>query len=223
VAVAAPDRPRFTNMGARATALVVNAIDAGAYAGVAPDRKQRVALFLGNYEYSPNTDAVAWLCDEILPHAWRQEPDLRLAIHGHAMPDNWRKRWPDPRIMFGGYAQNIPALHGRASMFVAPLRFGGGSKLKVMEAMASSLPVVATPEAVTGLDVAEGDGFICGRNAEQLAAGMVRCLREPDAAAAIGVRARAHVASHHDWAVAARQLEQTWHGVLRQSESLMHA
>jgi glycosyltransferase involved in cell wall biosynthesis len=223
VAVAAPDEPRFAAMGAQSTVLVVNAIDVGAYAEVLPDPEPRLGLFLGNYEYTPNTDAVAWLCDEILPHVWRQEPDFRLAVHGHAMPANWRARWPDPRILFGGYVDSIPALHARASLFVAPLRFGGGSKLKVMEAMASSLPVVATPEAMSGIAVAEGEGFVPGRNAEQLAAGIVRCLREPDAAAAMGVRARAHVAGHHDWAASARRLEQTWHRVLRESESPVHA
>ena len=201
---------------------MVNAIDVGAYAAVAPDPARRLALFLGNYEYAPNIDAVAWLCDEIMPEVWRQAPDLRLAVHGHAMPADWRARWPDPRILFGGYASSIPALHAQASMFVAPLRFGGGSKLKVMEAMASSLPVVATPEAMSGIAVAENEGYICGHTAGQLAAGMIRCLRDPEAAAAIGARARAHVARHHDWAAAAHRLEEAWRRVVRQSGSHVH-
>jgi len=108
-------------------------------------------------------------------------------------------------------------------MFVAPLRFGGGSKLKVMEAMASSLPVVATPEAVSGLDLEEGEGYVGGSNAEQIAAGMVRCLREPQWAGAVGVRGRCYVARHHDWAAAAAQLERVWNRVFQQAGNAMHA
>jgi glycosyltransferase involved in cell wall biosynthesis len=223
VAVAAPDEPRFAAMGARDTALVVNAIDVGAYAQVVPLPRSACALFLGNYEYSPNTDAVAWLCDEIMPRVWRDEPLMRLAVYGHAMPSAWRARWPDPRIAFGGYAKNLPALHAGAAMFVAPLRFGGGSKLKVMEAMASALPVVATPEAVSGLALTEGLGYVGGNDAEQIAAGMVRCLREPIWAAAVGLRARAYVRDHHDWAAAAMQLERVWHRVLARASSDAHA
>ena len=222
VAVAAQDEPRFAAMGARETALVVNAIDVGAYARVVPDPASARALFLGNYEYAPNTDAVGWLCEEIMPIAWRIEPGLKLAVYGHAMPEGWRARWPDPRIEFGGYAKSLPAVHGSAAMFVAPLRFGGGSKLKVMEAMASSLPVVATPEAVSGLGLAEGEGYAGGRTAEQIAAAMVRCLREPHWAAALGVRARAFIASHHDWATAAAQLERVWQRVLHHAGSEAH-
>ena len=214
VAVAAPDEPRFAAMGARSTALVVNAIDVGAFAQVRPDPHSRTALFLGNYEYSPNTDAVAWLCDEILPIAWRAEPELRLAVYGHAMPQTWRARWPDPRIIFGGYAESIPDLHASAAVFIAPIRFGGGSKLKVMEAMAASMPVVATPEAVSGIALADGEGYAGGRDAGQLAAALVRCLREPEWAAALGVRARAHMAGHHDWEAAATALERVWQRVV---------
>ena len=223
VAVTAVDQQRFAAMGVRATALVVNAIDVGAYAQVRPDPSRRRALFLGNYEYSPNTDAVAWLCNEIMPIAWRQEPDFRLAVYGHAMPSAWRARWSDRRIEFRGYAADIAKLHAESSVFVAPLRFGGGSKLKVMEAMAASLPVVATPEAVSGLGLTDGDGYVEGRSAGQIAAGLVRCLREPDWAAALGIRARAYVAGEHDWAAAAAGLERVWRRVLQQTRSDAHA
>ena len=214
VAVAPGDEPRFAAMGARETALVVNAIDTAAFAKVAPNPASATALFLGNYEYSPNTDAVEWLCGEIMPIAWRSEPGLRLAVWGHALPGAWRARWPDPRITFGGYAESLPALHATAAMFVAPLRFGGGSKLTVMEAMASSLPVVATPEAVSGLALAEGEGYVGGGDARAIAAGMVRCLREPHWAAGLGRWARAYVQRRHDWAIAAAELERVWQRVL---------
>jgi glycosyltransferase involved in cell wall biosynthesis len=139
------------------------------------------------------------------------------------MPAEWPIRWPDQRITFGGYAADIAMLHASAAMFVAPLRFGGGSKLKVMEAMASSLPVVATPEAVSGLALNAGEGYAGGATAEQIALAMIRCRREPLWAAALGVRARAYIANHHDWGIAAAQLERVWRRVLSPAGSEAHA
>ena len=217
VAVAEPDRRHFAALGARATALVVNSVDVAAHADVQPDFSRPRALFIGNYEYSPNTDAVTWLCQDILPHVWASAPELEVTIAGHAMPQAWAGQWGSDRLRFAGFVPSVTAAHAACSMFLAPLRMGGGSKLKVLEAMASGLPVVGTAQAMSGLDVTDGESFVGGESAEAFARGIVMLARDPATARRIGEAGRDYVAAHHSWQAAAAELEQVFSGVLERT------
>jgi hypothetical protein len=170
VAITGADAAAFRAIGAREVVVVPNGIDTGALAGVAPDPAARRLFFLGNYDYPPNRDAVRWLCEEIMPRIWAAAPDVTLLLHGHAMPAAWRQRWPDERIDFAGYAPDLARAHGSSSAFVAPLRSGGGSKLKVLEAMAASLPVIGTREAMSGLAAVPGQDWMEAETAAEIAA-----------------------------------------------------
>lgn len=210
VAVSRRDRDAFTAMGARAASIVANCIDTGALATVRRDAAAKRVTYLGNYEYAPNVDAVRWLCDEVMPLIWRRAPETRLSVCGHAMPAGWRARWTDARIAFEGYVHDLSHAYSQSSVFLAPLRAGGGSKLKVIEAMAAGLPVVGTAQAVSGLGVTAGQHFLHGEDAAQLATAAVTALRDIPEADAIGARAREYAARHHDWKVAAQALEATF-------------
>ena len=167
-------------------------------------------LFLGNYEYAPNVDAIEWALDEILPKVWERCPDARMSVCGFGMPDSWRERWPDPRIEWQGFVPNLLKLQSSCSVFLAPLRHGGGSKLKVLEALAAGLPLASTEQGVSGLDLVEGLDYLGGQTAASLADAVVRLLQFPDAAAPMGEAGRAYVRRAHDWSVAASQLEKVY-------------
>lgn len=210
VAITGADAAAFRALGAREVVVVPNGIDTGALAGVAPDPAARRLFFLGNYDYPPNRDAVRWLCEEIMPRIWAAAPDVTLLLHGHAMPAVWRQRWPDERIDFAGYAPDLAGAHGSSSAFVAPLRSGGGSKLKVLEAMAASLPVIGTREAMSGLAAVPGQDWMEAETAAEIAAAALALLDDPARAAAVGRSGRALVVAHHDWQATADGLEAAW-------------
>jgi glycosyltransferase involved in cell wall biosynthesis len=211
VAVTPEDAAEFRALGARSTAVVPNCIDVAAFAAGRPCPDARRLGFLGNYDYAPNRDAVEWLAEVIMPLVWQAEPQARLRICGSAMPAAWAARWPEPRLEWTGYTPTVQAAHAGTSGFIAPLRAGGGSKLKVLEAMASGLPVIGTPQAVSGLAVTAGEEFLGGTaRAEDLAAAAVAALRDPALAAQVGERGRRYVARGHDWSTAAADLEALW-------------
>jgi polysaccharide biosynthesis protein PslH len=114
--------------GGRPAVVVPNGVDTRSFADVHPNAQSRNILFVGNFEYAPNVDAVQWLLDEIMPMVWRQQADARLLLCGHAMPAHWRERWKDSRINWHGYVDALPTVQRQAAVFVAPLRFGGGLK-----------------------------------------------------------------------------------------------
>ncbi|MBC3304095.1 glycosyltransferase family 4 protein [Pseudomonas sp. SWRI18] len=210
VAVTQSDAQVLAKIAGKPVSVVVNGVDCDQFAAARPDPSTRRVLFLGNYEYAPNVDAIEWALDEILPKVWERCPDARMSVCGFGMPARWRERWQDPRIEWQGFVPDLLNLQSSCAVFLAPLRHGGGSKLKVLEALAAGLPLASTEQGVSGLDLVEGLDYLGGQTATSLADAVVRLLQFPDAAAPMGEAGRAYVRRAHDWSAAASQLEQVY-------------
>lgn len=215
VAVTDSDAGQLGVIGAgRPTHVVSNGVDTRAFAAVRHDAASRTVLFLGNYEYAPNVDAVEWALTDIAPKVWALAPDVRFRICGHGMPEAWARRFPDERIEWRGYVPDLTEVQAHSAVFMAPLRFGGGSKLKVLEAMAAGLPVVSTREGLSGLPVIDGRHARVADTPEAMAQALLQALDHPDAARAMGNAARALVQAEFDWSAVAAQLEGVYASVL---------
>ena len=190
--------------------VVVNGVDCRGFAGVRADISSQRILFVGNYEYAPNVDAVSWLLDDIAPRLWALAPQARLVIAGYALPRQWAERWPDTRIEWAGFVPDLPALQSQCAAFVAPLRHGGGSKLKVLEALAAGLPLVSTAQGVSGLGVVDQRDYLAGETADEQARALARVLGEPQTAASLGTHGRQYVLGAHDWGAVAQHLQSVY-------------
>lgn len=215
IAVTQADAQQLQAIGGRPTHVVSNGVDTRAFAGVQPDAQARRVLFLGNYEYAPNVDAVEWALSDIAPRVWSEAPDVRFCICGHGMPASWAQRFADPRIEWRGYVPDLAEVQRHSAVFMAPLRAGGGSKLKVLEAMAAGLAVVSTREGLSGLPVQHGVQALAADDAPAFAQALTQLLSAPTQARALGEAARQMVRDTFDWATAAEQLEQVYASVLR--------
>lgn len=207
IAVTQDDASALASIGQRPTDVVGNGVAVREFAAVTPDAEASRVLFVGNFEYAPNIDAVEWALEAILPRVWQQLPEARFAVCGHALPASWREQHTDPRIEWHGYVERLQDMQARSSVFLAPLRHGGGSKLKVMEAMAAGLPVVSTRQGVSGLAVRVGVDALVNDDAAALADAIALLLGDPARAARIGEAGRAYVSEHHDWPSCAEALE----------------
>jgi len=215
VAVTESDAQQLHAIGGRPTHVVSNGVDTRAFASVQPDVGARRVLFLGNYEYAPNVDAVEWALTDIAPRVWAQAPDVRFCICGHGMPAAWAQRLADARIEWRGYVPDLAEVQRHSAVFMAPLRAGGGSKLKVLEAMAAGLPVVSTREGLSGLPVRPGVQALAADDAPAFAQALLQLLSTPQQARALGDAARQMVRHTFDWATVAEQLERVYTSVRR--------
>lgn len=213
-AVTTEDAAKLAERRGREVDVVINGVDARSFANVQPDGNSRRILFVGNLEYPPNLDAVEWTVTQIMPHVWKQLPDARFAICGYAMPQAWHLRWTDPRLEWVGFVPDLKVAQQRAAVFIAPLREGGGSKLKVLEAMAAGLPLVSTVEGVSGLNVNDGVHYRQGNTPQAMAQALVDMMRHSNQARLIGETGRRYVTENHDWEIAATQLESIYEGLL---------
>ncbi len=183
------------------TAVVPNGVDLDRFSpapGGGDTTASPLVLFFGSIGYYPNTDAVHWLLDEIWPKIRRSSPTARLAIVGPDPPSSILARRSDD-VIVTGFVEDIHAHICRASVVIAPLRIGGGTRLKVLEAMATAKPVVATSIGVEGIDAEPGTHLLVADDPERFAESVVSLIRDPSRAAQIGSAGRALVEAHYSW------------------------
>jgi glycosyltransferase involved in cell wall biosynthesis len=152
---------------------VPNVVDVAAIEPVTLGRTGS-ALFVADQSYEPNAEAAQFLVAEVMPLVWRSRPEATLTLVGrHA--DRWQGR--DQRIDARGFVDELPAVYAESSCAVVPLLQGGGSPLKLVEAMAYGLPVVATSTALRGLDAVVPGRHVAGADgADDFAAALTRAL-----------------------------------------------
>ncbi len=169
-----------------AVAVVPNVVDVTRIAPVTPDVAAQRALFVANFSYAPNRDGLRFLLDEVLPRLWRELPEARLRLVGAGLDSPPSS---DPRVEAVGFVDDLADAYRGVSAAVVPLRQGGGTPLKFVEALAYGLPVVATPRAAAGLAVEDGEHCRLADDAEAFAAALASILR--DGAPALAERGRA--------------------------------
>lgn len=206
IAVTEADAHNMRNLTKTPVDVVVNGVDTASFAVVKPDFEASAILFVGNYDYPPNVDAINWALTEIMPLVWDTCPTARFIVAGFALPAEWSQRWVDKRIVWKGFVEDLPKLQSQSSVFLAPLRHGGGSKLKVLEALAAGLPLVSTGQGVSGLSIEDEDAYLYGEGAQQLATQVCRVLKHTSIAHRLSTAGRSYVQLNHDWSIAAGQL-----------------
>lgn len=171
-------------------------------------------VFVGSFGHDPNVDAVHFFCRDILPAIRAHVSTARLTIVGSDPPAEVLSLAGDGVEVLGSVANIAPILE-RASISVAPLRYGAGQKGKVGEAMSYGLPVVTTSVGAEGFPVEDGTHCLLADSPEQFAEAVVRLLREPALARRIGARGRALIARTQSEEVLRPPILQTFERALR--------
>lgn len=165
-------------------------------------------VFAGSMDWAPNIDGVQWFVREMLPRIRAQRPEASFAVAGRSpAPEVLALARQDPLITITGTVPDIrPYLWG-GSVAVVPLRIGGGTRLKIYEAMAAKTPVVATTIGAEGLPVRDGEHLLLADEPERFAAHCLSLLENTERRRRMTDAAWRHVSSSFSWESAARQFE----------------
>lgn len=157
-------------------------------------------LFVGSLAYGPNRDAVLFLCEMVMPHLGRRtgRPFVVELVGGGLSRADRRRLQAMPEIRLTGPVDELAPAYARASAVVVPVRAGGGTRIKTLEAFAHRRPVVSTPKGVEGLGVRPGVHALVADNAEAFAEDMAWLMDSPSGADALAERAHRFVKVHHD-------------------------
>jgi glycosyltransferase involved in cell wall biosynthesis len=191
-------------------AVVPNGVDTREFAPSAPSASRDV-VFVGA-DFYPNADALRFYADEVLPLVRRESPASRLVVVGQAaraLTDRWRAG-----VILVGPVPSVRPWLESAAVVVAPLRIGGGTRLKVLEAMAMARPVVATTIGAEGIDAVSGRDLLIADDPVGLARATLRVLEDRRLGEHIGLAGRRLVERRYDWDVIAGQLDRFLRAVL---------
>jgi glycosyltransferase involved in cell wall biosynthesis len=176
--------------------------------------EENLLFFAGNYTHAPNVDAALWLGQEIMPRLRAVRPGVRLALAG-IYPPPAVKSLAGPDIAVLGPIPQIEPWLARAALVVAPLRIGGGMRMKVLQAMAMGKVVLTTMRGAEGLAMAgQTPPLLVADDTEALVAAAAALLADPQRRWALGREARTYVAQHFSPAAHLRRLESVYADLL---------
>lgn len=134
-------------------------------------------LFIGGYGHPPNSDAIRWIANEILPRLRQVMPDIRLHVFGD-MPDTARRELGTPGLELHGRVADLTPWMDSCLASLAPLRFGAGVKGKINLSMSHGLPVIATTIAVEGMQLSDGINVLIADDAAAFADAVLRLAHD---------------------------------------------
>jgi glycosyltransferase involved in cell wall biosynthesis len=198
--------------GVASPAVVDNGVDVEYFASV--DRRgadPRQILFLGSLDWRPNIDSIDLLLNDIMPQVVASEPAARLCIVGRNPSSALVRRvQAHPHAELHANVPDVRPFLARAGMLAVPLRIGGGSRLKILEAVAAGLPVVTTRVGCEGLVFTPDRDLTVVESETAMAGALVESIRHPERGSAMALNGKAVIDAHYRWEQLAGRLENVW-------------
>ena len=163
-------------------------------------REPHNLVFTGSMDWLPNEDAIQFFTKEIMPRIKERVPDATLTVVGrnpYASLVELGKR--DPSIIVTGRVEDVRPYMERAAAYIVPIRVGGGTRLKIYEAMAMEKPIISTTIGAEGLPLTDGRELLLADTAEAFAAAVVSVLQDERKARELGARAASAVRERFSW------------------------
>ncbi|MFO7918624.1 MAG: glycosyltransferase [Anaerolineae bacterium] len=156
-------------------------------------------VFTGKMDFRPNVDAMVWFYERVWSLVRDAVPDVHLYVVGKSPHTRLSSLVQDPAVTITGYVEDILPYFGGADVYVVPLRVGGGTRLKVLEAMAAGLPLVSTPLGAEGISLIPGTHALLADTPAEFAQAVCFLLEDVEKQRALGRAAREFVRQHYDW------------------------
>ncbi len=179
--------------------LVPNGVDCAKLTMRQAEGAPKRLIFNGSLTYSANYDAMRYFLAEIYPLIRQQLPQAVLTITGSVAKVDLAQLQLDGSVCLTGWVDDVYELVARATVCVAPIRQGGGTRLKILEAMALGTPVVATSKGAEGLAVTAGRDILIADEPAEFAACVLRLLKDTELRRQLATQARRLVEERYDW------------------------
>jgi polysaccharide biosynthesis protein PslH len=178
--------------------VIPNGINLPDYQGIHEYPQPDTLIFTGSFRYYANYDAMNWFLAEVFPLIQAEVPEVRLMITGdHAglpLPSSMG-------VTLTGFVDDVRPLVARSAVSLAPIRIGGGTRLKILEAMTLRIPVVSTSKGAEGLDIRHEKNILIADTPTEYAKAVIRLLREADIRKQLAESAYQLVSEQYNWAI----------------------
>jgi glycosyltransferase involved in cell wall biosynthesis len=213
-AVTALDAEQLAAWGVRHISLVENGVDLEQFVPAKEAPQPGHILFCGSLNWDPNLDALDYLLKEIMPSLLQRLPGVKLRIVGKGPPAGLQKQLAGlASVELVGEVPDVRPHLAQTSVVVVPLRIGGGSRIKILEALAMGKAVVSTSIGAEGLAVSDGVHCLLADTPAEFASRVAELLTSPEACRRLGENGRRLVCDRYSWDRAAKALESGWQQV----------
>jgi glycosyltransferase involved in cell wall biosynthesis len=168
---------------------------------------------LGSLKYLPNKDGLNWFLDNVLPIIRKHIQDITVLVIGEKEESVVRK-YSDNFIIFKGIVDKLETEMGMGMIFIAPIRIGTGTRLKIVTAMSLGMPVVATSVAIEGINARETEGVIIADTEENFAEAIIDLYKDKEKRFLLGANARTFVEREYSWENISYQLDNLYRTLL---------
>jgi glycosyltransferase involved in cell wall biosynthesis len=171
-------------------------------------------VFTGSMDWLPNADAASYFCKDILPLIWAVKPNVRFYIVGKG-PSGRSNEFADVRIIQTGRVDDVRAFTARSKVVVVPLRIGGGTRVKILEAMSMERAIVSTSTGAEGIEYTVDTDIILADRPEVFARKVVLLLDDNEKRRALGMAGRKLVLEKYDWNIVGQKLNRIYGDILQ--------
>lgn len=172
-------------------------------------------LFIGSMQYLPNVDGIQYFVKEVMPEVLKCCPDAVLRVVGRKPDSRVLKLHSPPSIIVTGEVDDVAPYYKACQLCVVPLRSGGGTRLKILEAMAFGRPVVSTTIGAEGIDVEHNRNILIADDPTGIADGVLRILNSPSLAGSLAAEGRKLVESRYAWKSIADRMYSRYEQILK--------
>lgn len=198
VVVSDVDADRLASNSPEAEVLIMpNGVDTRALVP-SPDDDRRGIVFVGGHTWFPNRDGMEYFAEAILPRIRERHPDVEVTWVGRA-PEEIRAHYARLGVRMTGYVDDIRPFVHRAACFVVPLRVGGGTRLKILDAWALGKAVVSTTAGCEGLSTANGVNMLIADDPDEFATAVTRVLEDAELRRRLEAGGRSTAVRYYDW------------------------
>jgi glycosyltransferase involved in cell wall biosynthesis len=171
----------------------------------------KTLLFCGGLDWYPNGEAMAHFFEQIWPRLTSRVPDVRVIVVGRK-PPKWLTELgaSDHRIRVTGFVDDVRPYFREATVYICPIRVGGGTRLKILDALAMGMPLIGTTFACSGIAVQDEKDVLLADSPDVFVNQVLRVLAEPDLRKALSAHGRELVCQRYSWTVIGKSLSQAY-------------
>lgn len=178
--------------------VIPNGVSLGEYAGIRAEPEPDSLIFTGSFRYFANYQAMLWFVKDVFPRVKEMNPQARLTITG----DPAGRSFPQvPGVTHAGFLRDVRPKVAASWASIAPILTGGGTRLKILEAMALHTPVISTSKGAEGLDVKHEEHLLIADSPKDFAEATASLLADPDLRSRLAANAYSLVRERYDWSV----------------------
>jgi sugar transferase (PEP-CTERM/EpsH1 system associated) len=195
-------------------AVIPNGVDSAGFSSSGVPSHCCSLLFVGSMDYHANTDSVMWFAQTVWPEISRKYPSLKFNIVGRS-PGRSIQSLASDKIRVTGTVDDVRPFYADALAVVVPLRVGGGTRLKILEAMAMGVPVISTTLGAEGVAAKHGQEILLADSVQEMLRALERITTDMQFRNDLAARARELVEQNYDWSSIGHRLQTVYLDLLK--------